>query len=86
MSTVINVTAEDIAAGEQRECDFCPIALALRDAFPDARVISVSPDSVDLDGIEIDLPDIAVEFIHAFDGGEGGEPFSFELDYPAVSP
>jgi hypothetical protein len=87
--TLISVTAEHIARGEPDSCRFCPVALAINGAFPDAGLIAVDGDHVALcDGpslsnnwIELDMPDPARRFIEAFDQGGHVEPFTFELDY-----
>ena len=92
--TTINVTAEHIARGERENCERCPVALAIRDAFPDLAYIEVAPEGIgigppgaDIYGIEahIDVPREVQEFIWDFDDSGRGEPFSFDLDYPAVT-
>jgi hypothetical protein len=89
--TTINVTAEHIERGKPEECEWCPVALAIMDALPAARVPSVGPSEVTFQaGIDkwadIALPPEAIDFIETFDGGTADvEPFTFELDYPAVT-
>jgi hypothetical protein len=92
--TTINVTAEHIAAGERENCERCPVALAIRDAFPHLVYIEVAPEgiSISLRGADIwglkahvDVAREVQEFIRAFDSGEPVEPFTFELDYPKVA-
>jgi hypothetical protein len=90
--TAINVTAEHIAKGEHDSCRFCPVALAMKEAFPDAELVAVDSAHVTMGGgprrggwIELDLPDAATRFIEAFDVGDPVQPFTFELDYPAVA-
>jgi len=86
--TTINVTAEHIENGVRENCERCPVALAIMDAFPGAsgiyvesRVFSISRDGYRRD--EIKLPREASEFIWDFDASKTVQPFSFELDYPA---
>jgi hypothetical protein len=90
--TTINVTAGHIAKGEHDSCRFCPVALAMKEAFPDAELVAVDSARVIMGGglrrrgwVELDLPDAATRFIEAFDAGDPVQPFSFDLDYPAVT-
>jgi hypothetical protein len=89
--TTINVTAEHIARGEPENCERCPVALAIMDALPGAGVPEVGPSQVtfrvaDDKWADIDLPQAAGDFIETFDGGTADvEPFTFDLDYPAVT-
>jgi hypothetical protein len=77
----IEVTAEDIEAGEAADCYRCPIALAgTRAGLCAPRVLA---NSVWFGGIKrrvAYLPKEATEFVEAFDRGESPTPFSFELD------
>ena len=89
--TAINVTAGHIARGEPENCEACPVALAIMDALPSAGVPSVGPSEVTFrvavdKWVDIDLPRAVSDFIETFDGGTADvEPFTFELDYPAVT-
>lgn len=97
MSTVINVTAEHVADGWPGNCAECPVALAVTAALPDIEVIEVKSDPVAESAwinawpswaapfVRIPLPHEAYEFIKSFDGSGTAEPFSFEIDYPAVT-
>jgi hypothetical protein len=89
--TLITVTAEHIARGFPEDCERCPIALAIADAFPDLTYVAVGPEAITLQNepprdhspyAEIEVPRRALEFIWDFDDGRSGEPFSFDLDYP----
>lgn len=81
----VNVTAKDIKAGEIGHCKKCPIALALQRVFPRFD-IQVGSRWAEIDngetGFNPTLPDIARDFIDAFDGGEPAKPFAFELSVP----
>lgn len=86
---LINVTAECIANGKPYRSQCCPIALAVKNIFPDARM-SVGPGTiyVSFPGLLImdvyfndrrfDVPLIARKFMREFDQGNPVEPFSFE--------
>jgi hypothetical protein len=82
----ITVTAEHIAGGKpQASCD-CPIALAILAAHPEAEEVFVGIDEVLLAptaGTELkaDLPDVAQEWIAAYDIGKDVQPFEFELTW-----
>ena len=92
--TTITVTAEHIANGIRENCEHCPIALALAEAFPGAGVhvdgdynTGIAPNGGLGGWYEIQLPHEALEFIWDFDdgGAEKVVPFSFDVDYPAVA-
>jgi hypothetical protein len=91
--TTINVTAGHIAEGVPGECGECPIALAIAEAVPGAAEVAVYASHVSIwkprgRGRERErarLPEVAVAFIEHFDRIHDGEPFTFELDYPAVT-
>jgi len=90
MSTTIAVTEAHIIEGVRSSCSHCPVALAIADAFPEATYVWVGGASADieLDGREVsfDLPGEAEEFIGRFDEDGFGEPFTFTVDYPEVTP
>jgi len=77
-TVVVEVTAEDIAAGVAQKCELCPVAIALCRAAGSARAyvdgsdICVSPV---FDGDESyiwdeagECPQSVTEFVNAFDG------------------
>ena len=84
--TTITVTAEHIARGEREDCEGCPVALAIQEAFPDLSYSIVGPEEITMGPLEAEIslptPREAVFFILAFDNGEPVRPFAFELDYP----
>lgn len=93
MATVtINVTQDDIVEGVILECEFCPIARAIKRRFgivSNYSVVDVSSNSVTFYGGKLPygfevckLPDIALNFINDFDQGRIPEPISFLLEYP----
>ena len=74
----VRVTQEHIDEGIPQECGFCPIAIAIRDQYPN--------ESINVDGEEITIgdnhyltPESAADFIHRFDFGGKVSPFEFEL-------
>jgi len=89
--TAVSVTADHIAMGDRENCETCPVALAIAETFADLTYVSVDPGGLiaatGLPGREIfvDLPREVQEFIWDFDDGDPVEPFTFELDYPAVT-
>lgn len=76
----VEVTAEDIAAGEKGNCYACPIALAASRAA--GRPIRVDLGSLLPWGRRelILLPAPATDFISRFDAGFHVEPFGFDVD------
>ena len=94
--TKIEVNAEDIAAGEKKNCLRCPIALAIaRVVAPGGVLVSVGGGSVTLTdgrtaggaGCGLDLPESAQVFVQEFDEPPNRfpvpAPFSFHLPIPA---
>ena len=90
--TAISVTAGHIAKGKRRDCERCPVALAIRDALPDLIYARVGPVNIGLqreadeDLTYFAFPPEVLDFVRDYDGRRGSRPFSFELDYPAVTP
>lgn len=80
---LVTVTAEHIFRGIKKSCSRCPIALAVRDLFPNAELIGAHPKHVNVYENQrvrhFDLPEVAKEFINSFDGCWSVEPFSFEM-------
>ena len=88
--TAVSVTAEHIAAGDRDACESCPVALAIAQTFPDLTYVSVGQDDIAVkaaggDKISLRTPSSVREFIWDFDDLADVEPFTFELDYPAVT-
>jgi hypothetical protein len=89
--TIISVTAEHIAKGFPGDCGDCPVWHAIAAAIPGLAYLRVRYLDIDVrprpgdDMVSIDLPAEPVAFIRAFDVGRPVEPFTFELDYPAVT-
>jgi hypothetical protein len=89
--TAISVTAEHIAEGIREDCERCPVALAIADAFPDLTYVRVGPDNIGVQrGVGefqtlLAVPPDAQNFIWDFDDGATPDPFTFDLNYPAVT-
>lgn len=75
----VTVSADDIARGAPGSCLRCPIALALRRAFPDAECVEVDSWRAWIDGVRYWLPQSAQLVIQCVDRGLDVIPFSFEL-------
>ena len=72
---VIKVTAKDIESGKREQSGFCPVALALRRTFREARVWK---DELWLgSNRSIPTPRAAASFIERFDDGKKVKPMSF---------
>lgn len=87
----INVTAEHIAKGHKRSCVYCPVALAINDAFHAYPTASVTSRNIafgfydeENDRTRMVYYDIwkrskVAQFIHAFDRDGSVAPFSFVI-------
>ena len=82
--TTVSVTAEHIAKGFAEDRYRCPVALAIRDAFPGAGNVSVTGMYVRVGLREHELPVEVQRFTWNIDTGQPVEPFAFELDFPAA--
>ena len=84
---LIEVTQEDIDNGSPGKAGLCPIALAMsRSTGKQWRVANLTcfcPEEWPWD--DILLPLEAVQFVKAYDSGDGVEPFSFALDDPEIA-
>jgi hypothetical protein len=79
----IQVTGEDIANGKPDDCESCPIALAMKRAIPDLDWIEVDGDAqwgTTDGGFGTRFPEVAKNFIRAFDSGDPVKPFEFECE------
>lgn len=76
----IIVSAEDIKVGKAKSSQYCPLALVIRRALPDAGIIRVFSDYLYISGTRVSLPRKARNFIILFDSGQNVEPFDFELE------
>ena len=89
--TTISIKAKHLANGVPGDCEHCPVALAILDAIPGPIDVMVGPDEISISRgdlwIPFRVPQEVVAFIRAFDdgGNEAVDPFTFELDYPAVT-
>lgn len=77
----VRVTRKHIKGGVQKNCARCPIALALRDVFPEGSV-SVSKVDGTVGETHFSLSARAQKFIAAFDSGRKVKPatFIFKID------
>ena len=83
----VKVTQKHIDDGIAESDTHCPIALAV------GELLGISQDHIEVDSDQItiddisgyDLPDLAREFVRAFDAGDPVEPIEFETDECAVA-
>ena len=87
--TTINVTSQHLTRGIPGDCNTCPVALAIEDAFPNAASVTVGGQYLSFqDGgrvVVLNIPETGRIAIGAIDRGELLEPFTFELDYPKAA-
>jgi hypothetical protein len=90
---LIQVTQEHIDEGVRRDCEQCPVAMAILAA---CRAAGQPLTSIQVDGAYVsadrpgetlgaDLPLIASDFIESFDGMDPVAPFCFDLEWRVVS-
>ena len=87
MNLHVEVTAEDIAAGEKGHCQRCPIALAMLrcpNVFSVVVGEEISVQTYDQDQwtepYVAECPSVASKFVGDFDSGDKVEPFSFDIE------
>jgi hypothetical protein len=85
MVVTIDVTQDDIDHGTAGNCWACPVARAVRRVLG-LEDIGVGTTDMDLGQgtkvIVVPTPDVAADFMTAFDTGKKVAPFSFTLDVP----
>lgn len=84
----VEVTEEDIAEAQRRDCRKCPIALAVKRHFPDDDVLVMSTavwvqpyGKVSIRRLAVSLPPAATHFIKKFDTRKPVEPLTFQLNF-----
>jgi hypothetical protein len=82
--TTVNVTQDHIDRGVAKNCEFCPVALALKKSFPGALDVGVNQATLSFSDPErrfwwTEAPDEVSDFIIMFDCGQPVEPFSFRV-------
>jgi len=75
----IKVNQVHIDNGEARNCERCPVALALQDAGLFEPSIGYSTLYAGVNRDEYEFPDVVGSKILAFDDGLGMEPFEFKI-------
>ena len=75
----IKVTQEHIERGVVKDCDVCPVALAMQEAMEDDKVRVFSTYIETSEGNYI-TPESVGDFIDNFDEGLPVKPFEFELE------
>ncbi len=81
----IQVTKKHIEKGKAKDCERCPIALAILEQVPNC--VSVDVTELDICGclncgtaFDITIPRKASDFVVAFDNYRNVKPFEFELE------
>ena len=87
--TAVNVTRQNLDEGRPGDACACPVVLAVSDAFPDAEDVTVGDKYISMyhagQSRLLLIPEDVRALIGAIDRGKSVEPFTFDLDYPAVT-
>lgn len=82
----ISVTKKHIKEGRKLDCNYCPVALAIREQLAEAKCVEVCDDMSKIisfykgdEPMEFTAPDSVYEFVEHFDLGEQVKPFVFAL-------
>ncbi len=75
---IIQVTEDHIRLGKRSNSTRCPVALAVRDILPAAKILGTIL-IVETPWLKIHLPKKVTKFVEDFDHFRPVEPFSFEL-------
>jgi hypothetical protein len=75
---IIKVTALHIKNGAIGEPCNCPVALAVKDLFPN-KFVGVTQETVLIEDIYYKVPDFVAAFIDWFDAGREVIPIEFDL-------
>jgi hypothetical protein len=82
-AVIIEITKEDIAAGDTDNCTTCPVALAMRRATGELWSVDYLEVNRRRDGAAVVLPELVTDWIERFDIHEEVLPLQFELEIPA---
>lgn len=89
MTTII-VAQRHLTQGIPGNPCTCPVALAVIDAYPHAWDVTIGDQYISMHHQALfrllTIPAGVRALVTAIDRGEFVKPFSFELDYPAVTP
>lgn len=77
--SLVKVTEELIKNGLPRNPEQCPVALALREALPNRRVV-VEAEEIWIEGEGYDMPSHVWEFVNRFDTGKPVVAFEFDTN------
>ena len=80
---IIEVTQDHIDRGNQGDCEYCPIAIAIRATLKDYS-ISVGGTIFEYKNSYYKLPEKAMKFVQAFDNTLPVQPFTFELTFESA--
>lgn len=85
----INVTQNDIKKGLRFSCRECPVARAMSrkikppySLFVSLSKVSIIRESKERPFAQLELPEIAQDFIRRFDGYVKVAPFKFKIGFP----
>ena len=76
---IVNVTEKHIADGVRLDCLRCPVALAMRDAFPQSK-LTIDAWSLLVDNDRRETSKQIRMFMKDFDFRRNPQPFSFDFD------
>lgn len=81
-TVLVRVNKDHIEKGKRADCEACPIALAISEADDYRRVWEVGHDGAVVYGetgpvARMELPEMAVSWMRAFDEGHPVRPFTF---------
>jgi len=75
----VTVTQQHIDKGVKGSCGFCPIALAIKEAFNTDYVLVASDLDIGESIRDFPTPEEVQQFYCDFDRGQPVQPFTFEL-------
>lgn len=79
MSEIVKVTASDIANGERGSACRCPIALAVKRAYP-GKTVSVTATNIEVGASQVRTQPDQSQFVNDFDHHKPVTAHSFVLD------
>lgn len=86
-SLLVRVKSAHIKSGFRADCRACPVALAIRTAFPNSNVF-VGVRNISIDGVFYNMPKSVKQFVRRFDSlyqrtNAKCAPFTFALELRA---
>ena len=67
LGQTVRVRKEHIREGRKGSTGYCPVALAIKEAFPNVRKVQADLDIIQIDDVHYETPERVEQFMNRFD-------------------